>query len=50
LGAIVLQTINHARIREWVFRLLLFTLVLFGAASAARAENAAFDLAGPQVE
>ena len=41
---------NHAHIREWVFRFLLFTLIVFGAASAARAENAAFDLVGPQVE
>ncbi len=41
---------NHAHIRELVFRLLLFALAIFGATTSARAENAAFDLAGPQVE
>jgi hypothetical protein len=46
----VLQANNHAHIREWVFRLLFFALITFGAASATWAENAAFDLAGPQVE
>lgn len=44
------QTMNHAHLREWVFRLLLFTLVIFGATGGARAENGAFDLAGPRVE
>src|SRR6202040_1340738 len=41
---------NHAHIRESVFRFLLFTLAIFGATTGTRAENAAFDLAGPQVE
>src|SRR5579864_1256947 len=41
---------NHAHIRESMFRFLLFTLAIFGATTGARAENAAFDLAGPQVE
>ena len=38
------------RIRHWVFGLLLLSLGLFGAASGARADNAAFDLAGPEIE
>ena len=38
------------RIRHWVFGLLLLSLALFGAASGARADNAAFDLAGPEIE
>ena len=46
----MLQTRNHAHLREWVFRLLLFALALFGATIRARADNGAFDLAGPQVE
>jgi hypothetical protein len=41
---------NHTHIRESVFRLLLFALATFAATTGARAENAAFDLAGPQVE
>jgi hypothetical protein len=41
---------NHAHIRELVFRLLLFAPAIFGATTSARAENAAFDLAGPRVE
>ena len=41
---------NHAHIRESVFRFLLLALAIFGATTGARAENAAFDLAGPQVE
>jgi hypothetical protein len=41
---------NHTHIRESVFRLLLFALAAFAATTGARAENAAFDLAGPQVE
>jgi len=39
---------NH--IRQWVFGLLLLSLALFGAANGARADNAAFDLAGPEIE
>ena len=46
----MLQTMNHAHLREWVFRLLFFTLVIFGATGGAGAENGAFDLAGPRVE
>src|SRR2546423_13332973 len=41
---------NHADIREWVFRFLLFTLVIFGGIRGAWADNAAFDLAGPKLE
>lgn len=41
---------NMNRIRHWVFGLLLLSLALFGAASGARADNAAFDLAGPEIE
>src|SRR6202163_667077 len=41
---------NHAHIRESVFRFLLLALATFAATTGARAENAAFDLAGPQVE
>jgi hypothetical protein len=41
---------NHAYIRESVFRFLLLALAIFAATTGARAENAAFDLAGPQVE
>jgi len=43
-----LQTSNHGRIREWVFRLLLFAVAIYG--GAAWADNAAFDLAGPRIE
>ncbi len=45
-----MQTMNHAHIRESVFRFLLLALAIVGATTGARAENAAFDLAGPQVE
>src|ERR1700731_3639849 len=41
---------NHSHIRESVFRFLLLALAVFAATTGARAENAAFDLAGPQVE
>ena len=45
------QTMYHAHNRQWLLRLLLLNLALFGAASGAWADNsAAFDLAGPQVE
>ena len=44
------QTMIHAGIRDWVFRFLLFTLVVGGAIRGTGAENAAFDLAGPRVE
>ena len=41
----------HAHNRQWLLRLLLLNLALFGAASGAWADNsAAFDLTGPQVE
>ncbi len=43
-----MQTSNHGRIREWVFRLLLFAVAIYG--GAAWADNAAFDLAGPRIE
>lgn len=47
----MLQKLNHLiGIRSEAFRFLALTLVIFGAGSAARAENAAFDLAGPRVE
>jgi len=39
---------NH--IRHWVFRLLLLSFALFGATRGALADNAAFDLAGPEIE
>jgi hypothetical protein len=46
----VSQTMNHPGIRDWVFRSLLFIFVIFGGVRGAWAENAAFDLAGPNVE
>jgi hypothetical protein len=46
----VSQTMNHAGIREWVFRLVVLTLLILGGSHDAWAGNAAFDLAGPNVE
>lgn len=46
----MLQTMNHAGIRNWAFRFLLFAVIVFGISNGAGAENAAFDLAGPRVE
>ena len=41
---------NHASIHRWVLRCLLCLLMALGPITSIRADNAAFDLAGPEVE